>query len=134
MRTPSLLLLLLSTTFCFAQKDSLQKANPEKVWQIVEKMPNFRGGWPAWEQYVRQHLRYPEEAKRAEVKGSVYVGFTVCEDGSILNPELLRGIGYECDQEALRLVSEMPNLVPGQQNGRTVPVYLIWPVKFLPKL
>jgi TonB family protein len=134
MKTTKLLLLLLLSPLCAAQTDSLQAATPEKVWRVVEEMPTYRGGRPAWEQYLRQHLRYPEEERQAGVKGTVYVGFTVCEDGSILNPQVLRAIGYGCDQEALRLIAEMPNWVPGRQNGRAVPVYLALPVKFLSKL
>ncbi len=61
------------------------------------------------EQYLREKLRYPEEAKRAGNTGKVHVGFIVCEDGSIYNPKVLRGIGHGCDEEALRLVREMPN-------------------------
>ena len=135
MKTHPLLLLLFVSlpSLCDAQIDSLPAATPEKVWQVVEEMPTYRGGRPAWEQYLRQNLRYPEEARRAGVKGPVYVGFTVCEDGSILNPQLLRGIRPDCDREALRLISEMPNWVPGQQNGQAVPVYLALPVKFIPK-
>jgi TonB family protein len=136
METTKLLLLLLFallSPLCAAQTDSLPAATPEKVWRVVEEMPTYRGGRPAWEQYLRQNLRFPEEARRTGVKGSVYVGFTVGEDGSILNPQVLRGIRPDCDREALRLIAEMPNWVPGRQNGRAVPVYLALPVKFIPK-
>ncbi len=131
---PLLLLLVSLSLRCAAQTDSLPAATPEKVWRAVEEMPTYPGGRPAWEKYLRQHLHYPAEAGRAGVKGSVYVGFTVCEDGSILDPQFLRGIHPDCDREALRLIGQMPNWVPGRQNGRAVPVYLVLPVKFMPKL
>ena len=128
-----LLLLAAFSPCCVAQTDSLPAASPEKIWKVVEEMPTYRGGRPAWEQYLRQNLRYPEAAKRAGVRGNVYVGFTVCEDGSILNPEIVRGIQYDCDREALRLVAEMPNWVPGKQGGRPVPVRYVLPIRFSPK-
>jgi len=135
MKTLPLLLLLLGTFSpgCVAQTDPLPAAGPEKVWKVVEEMPTYRGGRPAWEQYLRQNLRYPGAAKRAGVKGNVYVGFTVCADGSILNPEIVRGIHYDCDQEALRLVAEMTDWVPGRQKGVPVPVYYVLPIRFLPE-
>ncbi len=127
---PLLLLFVWLPLLCAAQTDSLPAATPEKVWRAVQEMPTYRGGPSAWEGYLRQHLHYPEEARRAGIKGSVYVGFTVCEDGSILDPQLLRGIHPDCDREALRVIGQMPNWVPGRQNGRAVPVYLVLPVKF----
>jgi protein TonB len=128
---PSFLFLLAAfCPCCVAQTDSLPAASPEKVWQVMEEMPTYRGGRPAWEQYLRQHLRYPEAAKRAGVQGNVYVGFTVCEDGSIFNPKIVRGIHYDCDQEALRLVAEMSNWVPGRQKGVPVPVHYVLPINF----
>lgn len=133
MKLPLLLLFASLSPLCAAQTDSLPALTPEKVWRVVEEMPAYPGGRPAWEQYLRRHLRYPEEARRAGVKGSVYVEFTVCEDGSILNPQVVRGIGYGCDQEALRLIGQMPDWVPGKQGGRPVPVRYILPITFLPK-
>jgi protein TonB len=60
----------------------------------------------------------------------VYIGFVVCPDGSICDPQVLRGIGYDCDQEALRLIREMPRWLPGKQRGQPVAVRYSLPVRF----
>jgi protein TonB len=129
---PFLLLFVWLPLLCAAQTDTPAVAPPEgeTIWMVVEEMPQFPGGRPAWEKYLRENLRYPEEAKRAGIKGTVHIGFVVCEDGSILNPQLLRGIHPDCDREALRLVSEMPNWLPGKQRGQPVRVRYSLPVRF----
>jgi periplasmic protein TonB len=51
-------------------------------------------------------------------------------DGSISEVELLRGIGGGCDEEAIRLVKNMPKWIPAQQNDRKVRVQVILPIRF----
>jgi protein TonB len=131
MKTFQLLLLLLPAA-CLAQTDSLPVAPPETetIWMVVEEMPQFPGGRPALEKYLHENLRYPGEARQAGVKGTVYIGFVVCRDGSICNPQVMRGIGYGCDQEALRLIREMPRWLPGKQRGQPVLVRYSLPIRF----
>jgi protein TonB len=52
------------------------------------------------------------------------------KDGSIGDAKVLRGIGYSCDEEALRVVKGMPKWIPGTQNGKAVRVQFNMPVKF----
>ncbi|MGB1040554.1 MAG: energy transducer TonB, partial [Flavobacteriales bacterium] len=56
--------------------------------------------------------------------------FVVNKDGTIHNPEVLRGIGYGCDKEAVRLVNKMPNWVPGEQREVKVNMKMILPIRF----
>ncbi|MEM6806210.1 MAG: energy transducer TonB, partial [Bacteroidota bacterium] len=51
-------------------------------------------------------------------------------DGSLSDLKVLKGLGYGCDDEALRLVSKMPRWVPGVQNGVSVPVYTVVRITF----
>jgi protein TonB len=130
MKPFQLLLLLLLAARCLAQTDTPAVARDETIWSVVEEMPQFPGGRPALEKYLRENLRYPEEARQAGLKGTVYIGFVVCRDGSTCDPQVLRGIGYDCDQEALRLIREMPRWLPGKQRGQPVAVRYSLPVRF----
>ncbi len=128
---PLLLLLLLPLAAdCLAQTDAPAVAPGETIWMVVEEMPLFPGGRPALEKHLRENMRYPEEANRAGIKGTVNIGFVVCRDGSICDPRVLRGIGYGCDEEALRLIREMPRWLPGKQRGQPVPVRYSLPIRF----
>lgn len=97
---------------------------------VTEQMPTYPGGRPAWEKYLRENLRYPAEAQTEQVQGTVYVAFIIRPDGSVDNPQVVKGIGHGCDEEALRLVREMPNWIPGKQGGQPVSVRYSLPVSF----
>ncbi|MGI6717641.1 MAG: energy transducer TonB [Bacteroidales bacterium] len=56
--------------------------------------------------------------------------FVVEPDGSVSNVEVLRGIGGGCDEEAMRVVKNMPKWKPGSQRGRNVRVSYRMPIKF----
>ena len=96
----------------------------------VEKMPYFPGGKVALARYLQSQLVYPQEARSNQVEGNVQVRFVIQPDGSITDVEIVEGIGFGCDEEALRLVSEMPQWVPGVQNNEKVPVYKALAIKF----
>jgi TonB family protein len=101
------------------------------VFLNVEQMPMFPNGFGGLEAYLAQNIKYPAAAQRANVQGIVYVRFVVNKDGSIRNPKILKEIGFGFDEEALRIVLNMPAWIPGKQNGKAVPVELTLPVKFV---
>ncbi|TVT40345.1 TonB family protein [Hymenobacter setariae] len=97
---------------------------------VVEKMPEFAGGTEALMRYLRSHLRYPSEALRAQAEGRVYVSFVVQADGTIADISVPKGLGYGLDEEAQRVVRQMPAWTPGQQSHHAVPVRFTLPITF----
>lgn len=106
-----------------------QKA-PEEIFTVVEEQPQYPGGEAARLQYLQQNIKYPEEAKELGIQGRVFVTFVVEVDGSITDVKVLRGIGGGCDQEAIRVVQNMPKWIPGKQRGVPVRVQFNLPIKF----
>jgi TonB family protein len=104
----------------------------DRVYDIVEQMPQFPGGPQGMFRFLSETVKYPEKAKKAGLSGRVIVTFIVEKDGSISHPEITKGISEELDAEALRVVSAMPKWVPGRQNGKAVRVKYILPVTFFP--
>lgn len=103
---------------------------PEKPFDIVEVMPEFPGGMQAMYEYITNNLQYPKLAKESGRTGRVMLSFVVNADGSLSDINVMQGIGFGCDDEAMRVISEMPNWKPGIQNGTQVPVRLILPINF----
>lgn len=68
-------------------------------------LPKYIGGKQAFGEFLMQQLRYPEQALQAGVEGSVFVEYEVDDNGCVLNPRVINGIGYGCDEEAVRVVS-----------------------------
>ncbi len=95
-----------------------------------EIMPEFPGGLEAMQDYIQKNLSYPKWAIENGVKGKVVMSFVVMPDGSIELSEIEKGIGFGCDEEALRVLREMPKWSPGIQNGKKVAVKLILPIRF----
>jgi len=102
----------------------------DEVFTFVEQQPQFPGGTKAFAEFMQKNLRYPAEASRANVSGKVFVSFIVDADGSITNIEVLKGIGFGCDEEAVRVMNKMPRWQPGKQSGRPVKVKFNLPVTF----
>ncbi|MEY4658777.1 MAG: hypothetical protein RJB36_543 [Bacteroidota bacterium] len=105
----------------------------DSIYDIAATMPEFPGGQQAMLHYLNLNLHYPELAKELGIEGKVFVSFVVFEDGSIHNETILRGINgnTSCDQEALRLVKQMPNWIPGRnENGDKLKIRVKIPVVF----
>ncbi|MGX7685670.1 energy transducer TonB [Flectobacillus sp. BAB-3569] len=102
----------------------------ESIFTTVEKMPEYKGGIRALGEYLNKNLKFPSQAQRAGVGGKVFVSFVVMGDGSISQLSVSKGIGFGCDEEALRVVSKMPNWIPGKQSGRPVSVRFTLPITF----
>ena len=111
-----------------AAPDSTDKAVP---FAQIEKKPTFDGGNAnEFAKWVAQNLKYPEEAKTADIQGRVMVQFTVCEDGAVRDVKVLRGVHPLLDAEAVRVLSASPKWEPGEQGGKPVKVTYQFPVIF----
>ncbi|MDP3463387.1 MAG: energy transducer TonB [Bacteroidales bacterium] len=97
---------------------------------VVEEQPSFPGGEAARLKFFAKNIVYPQQAKEFNITGTVYVGFIVEPDGSLSNIKVLRGIGGGCDEEATRVVENMPLWNPGKQRGRPVRVQFTVAVRF----
>lgn len=114
-----------------AQTVDRPQVKPDTTFTVVEQMPTFRdGGHVGLVQYIVQHVKYPEEAKKQGISGTVYVTFIIDEKGKVLNAGILRGIGGGCDEEALRVVQSMPDWNPGLEKGKAVKVQFNLPIRF----
>ncbi|MBP1630615.1 MAG: TonB family protein [Bacteroidetes bacterium] len=80
-----------------------------------ESGPSFSGGDAALFDFIKNNLSYPRLALENKVEGKVYLRFYVEVDGSITDIKVMRGIGYGCDEEAVRIVKLMPNWIPYEQ-------------------
>lgn len=70
-------------------------------------LPQYPGGNTALKKYISQNLKYPEEAIENEISGTVYVSYDVNDNGDVISADVIKGIGYGCDEEALRLVKSL---------------------------
>lgn len=104
------------------------------VYHKAEVDPTFIGGDKALREYLRDHLKYPDQAQKDELEGTVFVDFVVLADGRVNEVEVINEPGNNIDQsfinEAVRVVGEMPRWKPGLQHGKAVDVKFSLPVTF----
>ncbi len=113
-----------------ATKPAEVEARAPEVFEKVEVDPQFAGGSEGLRAFLTKNLHYPSPAQRSNIQGRVYLTFTVEPDGSLSNINVIRGIGFGCDEEALRVMKLMPKWKPGKQSGRAVRVKFTMPIVF----
>ena len=113
-----------------SSKESTTLNGSKKEWAIIEQNPEFPGGNDSLFKYLGRNIRYPSKALKAEIQGRVFVSFTVSEDGSIQNPRIIKGMGYGLDEEALRVILNMPPWKPARQMNKAVPADFELPINF----
>ena len=111
-------------------EEAVEEVVEEQIFTIVEEMPSFPGGDAALMKYLGTSIKYPAIAKDAGIQGTVYVTFVVNEKGQVKDAKVLRSIGGGCDEEAIRVVQNMPTWKPGKQRGKPVKVQYNLPIRF----
>jgi periplasmic protein TonB len=98
---------------------------------IADEYPEFEGGQAALNRWIASHLRYPNEAIDRAKQGKVHVKFVVDEQGKVLFPTILNKLGYGLEEEALRVVSGIPDFKsPAKIGGKAVKCYFVVPIHF----
>lgn len=110
--------------------DKLNIAVANEVFDVVEQQPNPPGGMEGWNRYLSRNLKYPIQARTNGIEGTVIVVFEIHQDGTVRNPEILRGIGGGADEESIRIVQNSPKWEPGRQRGQAVITRMRLPIRF----
>ena len=119
-----------------AESDALQKADIQRaqildVAKEVEVMPEPEEGLEGFLHYIRENIKYPEEARKQGIEGKVFVRFVVTKNGSISQVEVIKGMGYGLDEEAVRVVSVyQKRWKPGINKGEKVNTEMVLPINY----
>ena len=132
-----ILLTLLFVGFSYAQNKneteiSISEVEQKPRFQECKDVPEnetFKCFQKALYQHIENTLNYPTEAKKAGVEGRVNVSFRIKKDGST-EVIALRGGDKLLEQEAKRIIENMPKLIPAKQNGKPIAVTIAYPIFF----
>ena len=124
--------LLLTLSSCEKDDDDIDDPEPvtEIVDETVDQMASYPGGIPALMDFLNENIEYPEQAEREGIEGRVVAGFIVERDGSVSNIEILKSVHPLLDAEVVRVMSLMPNWIPGKQHGMPIRTRYGMPVTF----
>lgn len=112
-----------------AQKTVVSQKN-QKVYDMVEQLPEYPGGMPAMMTFLQDNMKYPEDAEKQKVDGRVIVQFIVETDGSVSDVKVAKQVFPSLDAEAIRVVQSMPKWIPGKDKGKVVRVKFQLPIVF----
>lgn len=101
-----------------------------RVYDVVETPPSFPGGQTELMKLIAQSVRYPVDAYRDRVQGRVVMQFVVDKDGKVTLPTVVRGVCESLDEEAKRVVMQLPDFIPGKLRGEPVAVRYTLPILF----
>ena len=121
------LVICCSPAFSQTRKLSNAQTADGTVYAFADKMP--RAGYDI-NDYLSKNIHYPAEAKAKGIQGKVIMQFIVKDNGSITDIKVLRGIGGGCDEEAKRVLENMPPWKPGEMKGKPVSVKFTQPIFF----
>jgi periplasmic protein TonB len=98
---------------------------------IPDTLPIFIGGLSRYERFISNNLKYPGDSKSKGIEGRQFVLITLSKQGDILNASIYRPISPDIDQEALRLINELPKeWIPARYQNENVEVIVGLPVLF----
>ena len=101
------------------------------VSKLVDVMPEPEEGLAAFLNYIGDHIKYPEEAKEQGIEGKVFVRFVVTKNGDISHVQVIKGMGYGMDDEAVRVVSSYDKKwKPGMNKGKLVNTEMVLPINY----
>jgi len=71
------------------------------------RIPTFPEGKDGYKRFIKENIVYPVQALSNRIEGSVYLVYTVNNLGEIVDVNITKGIGYGCDEEAIRVIRLM---------------------------
>ncbi|HTL08514.1 MAG TPA: energy transducer TonB [Chitinophagaceae bacterium] len=101
------------------------------VYSRADKMPEYPGGEAALSKFIEDNVSYPQDAMDENTEGTVHVAFVVDEKGRVVNPVATgKMAGHGLDNEAVKVIKQMPAWKPGMVKGKPVKTRLLLPVTF----
>ena len=113
--------------------DNTTKVEKDKdgIYSKADKMPEYPGGEAALSTFVENNISYPQNAIDQNTEGTVNVSFVVDEKGKVMNPVATgKSAGNGLDEEAVKIIKQMPAWKPGTVKGKPVKTRLLLPVTF----
>ncbi len=107
------------------------KMDKSGVYEYSEISPEYPGGPAAIERYINNHINYPQHALNNNIQGKVNVSFVVNEYGQVNGAHIIgKGLGNGLNEEAVRVVSSLPNWKPGTVKGKPIKTKMTLPITF----
>lgn len=116
--------------FSLPYRPGVVPEDDHKIYDVVEQMPEFPGGYEVMQEFIKRVMVYPAIAKKQGIQGRVVLTFVVEKDGSLTNIRVVKSVDPALDKEAVRIVKQMPHWIPGREHDYVLRVNYTIPVTF----
>lgn len=122
-------LVLLTSIVCAQNVENDTIVDCENVEWMLQ--PDLRGisdykRGTGWRNFIEKFAVYPSKARQNGISGTSVVSIVIYKDGSKGKPEIVQSSDLLLDAEALRIVSLLPEFMPGNLNIRMkMPVHFV---------
>jgi TonB family protein len=106
------------------------KTAKDTVFLTAQKLAEYPGGLSQLGADIGRKMTYPKRARKAGIEGTVYVSFVINKVGKIEDVQIIKGFDTECDEEAMRVISELKPWTPAIERGKVVKSRYVLPIKF----
>lgn len=123
------------TTPTPAKPEKAEEEAEENTKPVVESTQSYTeaepvNGYPDLYAYFQKELKYPDEAVKDSIEGIVSVSFVINKDGRPEQVKILNSLGKAFDDEAVRVITNMPQWKSASMNGKAVPAKISMPLTF----
>lgn len=122
------------------EKSQIKNSDPDTIRKVQQTKdtkddqpdsgPQYPGGDKARIEYIVANTPYPEEDRKAGIKGTVYVQFVIESSGKVTNVKILKGVSPSIDKVALAAITNMPDWIPARKDNKLVSYEMTMPIKF----
>ena len=99
-------------------------------YDYVDQKPEVPGGRGSMIKFINSTREDPADAYESGIEGRVTCAFVVNTDGKVTHINVLRGVESSLNQEAIRIISKMPDWSPGMINDQPVPTRVVCCIPF----
>jgi protein TonB len=97
---------------------------------VVETGAEFNRGYPGLIRDISRSIKYPDISRRMSKQGTVFVRFVVDEDAKVIDVTIEKGVDFNLDQEAVRVIKNLKPWVNGTYNNAPAAFEYTVPVSF----
>lgn len=111
---------------------SIDSLNVEHPYKVIREQPSYKNGTEGFYRYIAREMFIPIDV-RNKVFGKIYLSFVVDTEGNLINPKIIKGIGYGIDESAIKLIKESKKWNPGIERGIPTSVIYSLPITIAKK-
>ncbi|CAA9198467.1 energy transducer TonB [Flavobacterium collinsii] len=100
---------------------TFEDTNVYMTLEALDVKPEFHGGLNKFHKFVNENFIKPVEEPTLE--GKIHITFVIEKDGSLSDIKIIKHLGFNTANEAIRVLKQCPKWIPGELNHKKIRVF-----------